>query len=62
MAAEDIPETGPPAIPETYEGDFLQNKKHGIGKMTYMNGETYYGNFKVFFKITINIENNNKIN
>mmetsp|Transcript_5155 Transcript_5155/g.462 ORF Transcript_5155/g.462 Transcript_5155/m.462 type:complete len:101 (-) Transcript_5155:402-704(-) len=40
---EEIPETGPPAVPDVYEGDFLNNKKHGIGKMTYLNGETYYG-------------------
>ena len=25
--------------------DFLNNKKHGIGKLYYVNGETYYGNY-----------------
>ena len=28
-----------------YEGDFLENKAHGIGKETLQNGDIYLGNF-----------------
>ena len=29
--------------PDKYEGQFKNNKKNGIGKLTYSNGESYYG-------------------
>lgn len=49
---EEPPEEGQPmpAIPSVYEGDFVKTKeggaKQGIGKMTYLNGETYYGQWE----------------
>ncbi len=29
-----------------YEGQFLNNKKQGLGRLIFENGETYEGNFK----------------
>lgn len=30
----------------TYEGKFINDKKDGIGKITYKNGSYYFGNWK----------------
>lgn len=31
---------------DKFDGDFVNNKKHGIGQMNYVaKGETYYGTF-----------------
>jgi hypothetical protein len=39
-----IPEEGEDPVPiATYEGTYKDGRRHGVGKMTYPNGDTYQG-------------------
>lgn len=37
---------GDPVVRATYDGEYSNGKKHGLGKLTYPNGDVYQGQFK----------------